>query len=115
MAQSMESKVRERTNAQKKLMEADNILDIHIAVYDGDEDYFNYKNDSRLSNVNAQTTKGWTPLMIACNMRGRTSIAVQLLRIGADVNLVNHEGWTARELAKFYKLTEILDLFASQL
>ncbi|XP_059149808.1 uncharacterized protein LOC131936759 [Physella acuta] len=103
--------MRERTKSQKDLMNEDKVLDIHTAVYDGVESYFNDESNLCNSNVNAQTTKGWTPLMVACSITDRTSIAETLLKAGADVNLINNEGWTARELAQFFKLDEIENLF----
>ncbi|MCE9507220.1 MAG: ankyrin repeat domain-containing protein [Alphaproteobacteria bacterium] len=42
---------------------------------------------------------GWTPLMMAAHMQ-QPDIVALLLERGADIDATNHDGWTARRLAK---------------
>ena len=49
--------------------------------------------------VNSRNRLGWTPLMLAA-LQGRTEIGELLLSLGADSNLTNKFGDTARSLAE---------------
>jgi uncharacterized protein len=47
------------------------------------------------ANVNAQSTKGQTALMIAAMDNTNPKVIIELINAGADVNAQNHYGWTA--------------------
>ena len=60
--------------------------------------------------VNAQDEFGFTPLMYAASIDfGDTELVKTLLRAGANPNIRNAEGRTAREQAKYYRHTQIED------
>lgn len=64
--------------------------------------------------VNSQDQKlGQTPLMYAC-LRGHSGTASTLLRLGADVNLMNNKGATAAFLALSNEYPELVDLMLTQ-
>ena len=61
--------------------------------------------------VNVQTTQGDTPLMYAVESGKPATVAV-LLQAGADANIQNKDGKTARELAEKSRNEEMMALFS---
>ena len=59
------------------------------------------------------SANGWTPLFIAC-INGLTSIAKILLDAGANQNVIDFNGWTAKEHAVFRGHLSLAKLFAPQ-
>lgn len=51
------------------------------------------------ADVNAQTVKGQTALMIAAMEVSNAAVITALIKAGADPNLQNHYGWTALKWA----------------
>ncbi|KAL9609892.1 MAG: hypothetical protein Q9167_005363 [Letrouitia subvulpina] len=60
-----------------------------------------------------EPVNGWTPLFIAC-VNGSTSIAQVLLTAGADQDVIDFAGWTAKEHAVFRGYLSLAKLFTQQ-
>ncbi|CAM0142629.1 unnamed protein product [Umbelopsis sp. WA50703] len=69
-----------------------------------------FKDPQRRANINVQdTVNGYTPLMVAA-IEGHYQVVVILTRYGADVDVVDIEGWTAHEHAIFRGRTTLSKL-----
>ena len=66
--------------------------------------------DQQINSVNS--SNGWTPLLLAC-AEGLVSIARLLLAAGANQDVVDLAGWTAKEYAVFRGLLKLANLFAA--
>ena len=67
--------------------------------------------------VNSRNNKGSTPLHLAsrCQAEGNTEVVRLLLDCGADVQLRNHRGQTASEVAHEYEQHEIVQLLSQHI
>ncbi len=61
------------------------------------------------ADVNAATSDGWTPLMVAA-IKGGAEIVTELLALGADVQTRNEQGWTALRFAASMDEAQVLRL-----
>ncbi|KAI8581990.1 hypothetical protein K450DRAFT_230264 [Umbelopsis ramanniana AG] len=62
------------------------------------------------ADINVQdTVNGYTPLMVAA-IEGNASVVEKLVAYGADINLVDFEGWNAHEHAIFRGFTTLSEL-----
>ncbi|EER25756.1 Glycerophosphoryl diester phosphodiesterase family protein [Coccidioides posadasii C735 delta SOWgp] len=77
---------------------------LHVAVQIGRTDYVKIilqaMSHSMASIDVAETTRGWTPLILACIM-GHLEIVEILLQAKASHTMVDRRGWTAKEHAAF--------------
>ena len=82
-------------------------INIHEAVINGDLDgvqrYINTGSD-----LNLKEKTGGSTALITASVFGKTEIALDLIKAGADVNMVNNEGSTALHSAAFFCRTEIV-------
>ena len=66
------------------------------------------------TDLNATDRFGRTPLHYACR-QGHEECVVALLKLGADVTLKDHHGWTAIDAARFNGRKELLDALRGNL
>lgn len=55
-----------------------------------------------------ETTRGWTPLTIAC-VQGHDDVVLALLQAGADMSIRDHQGWLAKDHAAYRGHTRIVN------
>ena len=85
---------------------------LHIAARDSSHKIIEYLLSLGMT-VNMTSKTGQTPLMCACYKGGRLDNIKRLLELGADIQQLDYDGWSALHFAATYSNPEIIEYLLS--